>query len=154
MFSKVAAHRRGFTLIEMLIVIVVIAILALIVISRLLSASRQGQEAALRADLTHLRTAIAAFEADCGTYPASLDDVVASQPGPATGVGGEPIRTGNYKGPYLTPSGGIDGSGIPQNPFAGATATVAQNWSYTATSGLVNSAITGTTLDGVAYTNL
>ncbi|MHB9022616.1 MAG: type II secretion system protein [Armatimonadota bacterium] len=151
MFSKGAARRRGFTLIEMLIVIVVIAILALIVIPRLLSAGRKAKEATLRANLHQLRNAIATFEADTGVYPGDLDDLVAATEGDLT-VTGAPA--GTYKGPYLTTSGGLGGSGIPQNPFAAASSTEAANWSYTAGTGKVLSAVTGTTLDGVAYTNL
>ena len=148
---KLAARRRGFTLIEMWIVIVVIAILALIVIPRLLSAGRKAKEATLRANLHQLRNAIATFEADTGVYPGDLDDLVAANEGALTVTG---VPSGTYKGPYLTTSGGLGGTGIPQNPFAGATSAVSANWSYTAGDGKVLSAVTGTTLDGVAYTNL
>jgi type II secretory pathway pseudopilin PulG len=137
----------------MLIVIVVIAILALIVIPRLLSASRKAKEATLRANLHQLRNAIAMFEADTGVYPAALTDLVAGT-APTTGAAGASIPAGTYKGPYLTTSGGINGTGIPQNPFAGATANAAASWDYTAVGGKVLSHVTGTTLDGVDYLNL
>jgi len=68
-------RRTGFTLIEVLIVIVVIAILAAIVIPRLLGAGRAAREASLRADLETIRKGVALFQADAGTYPESLDQV-------------------------------------------------------------------------------
>ncbi|MHB9026616.1 MAG: type II secretion system protein [Armatimonadota bacterium] len=153
LFTHFTARRRGFTLIEMLIVIVVIAILAIIVIARVLGVSRKGKEAALRANLYHLRTAITAFEADCGVYPEDLDDLVSAIP-PANGAGGVAIVANTYKGPYLTTSGGIGGTGIPENPLANASSTVGENWSYTAVEGKVTSAVTGTTIDGIQYTSL
>jgi prepilin-type N-terminal cleavage/methylation domain-containing protein len=67
---------KGFTLIEMLIVIVVIAILALIVIPRLLGAGRKAKEATLRGDLHQVRNAIQQFEADCGDYPSAISTLM------------------------------------------------------------------------------
>lgn len=149
-FSKFAARRRGFTLIEMLIVIVVIAILALIVIPNLMGAGRKAKEATLRANIQELRNAVANFNADTGVYPAALTDVVAASTATPTGT-----PAGTYKGPYLTPSAGINGSGLPLNPFVSPTdVTVGDHWTYDATTGAISSTATGTTLDGVAYTAL
>src|SRR3989304_2227488 len=85
MSRMVKKNSRGFTLIEMLIVIVVISILAMIVIPRLLGAGRKAKESALRGDLQQLRNAIQQFEADCGDYPAALGDLM---PAPAAGSNG------------------------------------------------------------------
>ena len=54
-------RRSGFTLIEVLIVIVVIAILAAIVVPRLLGAGREAREASLRAHLQEIRNALGLF---------------------------------------------------------------------------------------------
>ena len=89
MMSKLARTRKGFTLIEMLIVIVVIAILALIVIPRLLGAGRRAKESALRGDLQQLRNAIQQFEADCGDFPLTLDQLVAANGAAIAGNGGQ-----------------------------------------------------------------
>ncbi|MHB9133264.1 MAG: type II secretion system protein [Armatimonadota bacterium] len=144
--------RRGFTLIEMLIVIVVIAILALIVIPRLMSAGRKAKEATLKANLQQLRNAIGQFEADCGVYPTNLNDLVA---GSETQLATTGIPNGSYKGPYLTIGGGVAGSGLPLNPFGpvnSTTANITDHW--TLSGGTVTSTITGTTLDGITYANL
>ncbi len=136
---------KGFTLIEMLIVIVVIAILALIVIPRLLGAGRKAKEAALKGDLHQLRNSIQQFEADCGDYPALLTDLQA--PGPAAGsTGGQglDLDVTGWQGPYLrTPDGAL-----PVDPF---TQVSPADWAYTASTGEVHSASTLNALDGTAY---
>jgi general secretion pathway protein G len=144
-----ARGRRGFTLIELLIVIVVIAILALIVIPRVMGAGRKAKEATLRSNVQRLRSALAQFQADTGVWPNALGDVVA-----ATGTNPTGTPSGTYKGPYLTPNGGVANTGIPANPFADAAGALATHWTYTNSDGSVVSAVTGTTLDGVAYTTL
>jgi len=131
-------RRTGFTLIEVLIVIVVIAILAAIVIPRLLGAGRSAREASLLAHLQELRNAIALFQAQCGMYPEQLSDLmVTSAP--------SYVHAPDYQGPYLTTSDG----NLPKDPVTGAA-----DWTYSATSGAIHSAATGNNLAGVAYTSL
>ncbi len=133
---------RGFTLIEMLIVIVVIAILALIVIPRLLGAGRKAKEATLKGDLHQIRNAVQQFEADMGDYPAAKEDLVATTAPTGTGGQGLDLDSAGYQGPYLrTPDGGL-----PKDPF-----TTLADWAYTASTGEVHSASTLNGLDGTAY---
>lgn len=142
MSRMVSRKHKGFTLIEMLIVIVVIAILALIVIPRLLGAGRKAKEATLRGDLHQLRNAIQQFEADMGDYPASLDQLVATTAPTGQGGGGLDLDPEGYQGPYLrTPDGEL-----PVDPFTGDN-----DWDYTPTTGEVHSSSTLTALDGTAY---
>ncbi len=135
---------KGFTLIEMLIVIVVIAILALIVIPRLLGAGRKAKEATLKGDLHQLRNAIQQFEADCGDYPASLDDLQTAPAAGSQGGSGIDLDVDGWQGPYLrTPDGGL-----PKDPFTGAA-----DWDYTASSGDVHSSSTLTAINGENYSD-
>src|SRR3990170_1982511 len=98
------AWRDGFTLIEMLIVIVVIAILAVIVIPRLLGAGRKAKEATLRADLKQIRDAIEQFEANTAAWPPDITDVMAAN-GAAISADvdgrGMSVDRDGYTGPYL-----------------------------------------------------
>ena len=136
---------RGFTLIEMLIVIVVIAILALIVIPRLLGAGRKAKEATLKGDLHQLRNSIQQFEADMGDYPADLDQLVATSAPTGQGGGGLDLDSAGYQGPYMrTPDGNL-----PKDPFTAASDT----WDYTAATGEVHSGSTLTALDSTAYSS-
>ena len=134
---------KGFTLIEMLIVIVVIAILALIVIPRLLGAGRKAKEASLKGDLHQLRNAIQQFEADCGDYPGTDLQPLMTKPADGdTGGQGMDLDPAGWQGPYLrTPDGGL-----PVDPFTGAA-----DWTYVGSTGEVHSAATLMALDGTAY---
>jgi len=162
MFSSNAARRKGFTLIELLIVIVVIAILALIVIPRVMGAGRKAKEATLKGNLHEIRNALEQFQADTGCYPASLTDLVNTADvtkGIDLSGNNQDITPGSYKGPYLTTQGGLDGTGIPSNPFqATAPTTIATDlplhWKYD--KGIVSAAVptSGNTLDNVPYSSL
>jgi len=135
---------KGFTLIEMLIVIVVIAILALIVIPRLLGAGRKAKEATLKGDLHQLRNAIQQFEADCGDYPLAIADLQTAPAGGSVGGTGIAIDVQGWQGPYLrTPDGNL-----PVDPFTGAA-----DWTYVPNTGDVHSASTLTAINGDAYSS-
>lgn len=144
-------RRKGFTLIEVLIVIVVIAILAAIVVPRLLGAGRQARETALKGEIHQLRNSIGLFQAHNGCYPQQLSDLMlnVSSP-PAQGVSQDgatmvDIITVDWQGPYLdTPDGNL-----PNDPITGAA-----DWNYLNSGvdvGDIHSASTGTGLDGTAY---
>ena len=142
MSRMVNRRRKGFTLIEMLIVIVVIAILALIVIPRLLGAGRKAKEATLRGDLHQIRNSIQQFEADCGDYPSALAQLM-TLPSAGNGGGGIALDVNGWQGPYLrTPD-----SNLPKDPFTESSTT----WSYTASTGHVASGSTLTAINGDAY---
>lgn len=145
MMSRLASRKsKGFTLIEMLIVIVVIAILALIVIPRLLGAGRKAKEAALKGDLHQIRNAIQQFEADCGDYPAALDDLQTAPAAGSAGGNGIDLDVTAWQGPYLrTPDGNLPDD--PFNPGGG--------WTYTAATGEVHSASTLTAINGENYSD-
>ncbi|MHB9022937.1 MAG: hypothetical protein ACYC7E_01995 [Armatimonadota bacterium] len=124
------------------------AILVLIVIPRPYTPSRKALEATLRANLHQLRNALGCFEADTGVYPNTLKDLVTLEESALA----TRVPKGTYKGPYLTTSGGLEGKGIPMNPFAERSAYIGQHWSYK--SGQVHSAVRGVTLDGTPYEEL
>lgn len=155
-YTPRACH-RGFTLLELLNVIVVIAILALIVIPHLMGVNRKARESRLRADLQQLRKAIALFESDTGEFPATLQDIVAPNKDMLDGADSDMVHE-QYRGPYLAPSESIQVSnyvGLPANPFITPTdTTIAHHWTYQKSNGTVKSAVTGMSLDGVAYESL
>lgn len=67
---------RGFTLIEVLIVVTLVVILASIGMSTYTNSVHRTREAVLKEDLFRLRDAIDQFYADKNQYPQSLQDLV------------------------------------------------------------------------------
>ena len=135
--------RPGFTLVELLIVIIVIAVLAAIAIPKFVNSSERSKEASLHADLKLVRNAIQLFNNDTGYYPALLTDLAASA-APASGKDStgttQSITASNWKGPYLTT--------VPTDPVS----TAALTYSVTSpTVGQVNSSATGNDSTGVAF---
>ena len=69
-------RERGFTLIELMIVMAIIAILASIAIPSFINAVKHAREAVLREDLHTMRQAIDSYTVDKEKAPQSLDDLV------------------------------------------------------------------------------
>ena len=67
---------QGFTLLELMIVMVVIGILAAIAIPSYMSSVRSAKEAVLREDLHAMRAAIDSYTVDKQKAPTQLDDLV------------------------------------------------------------------------------
>jgi general secretion pathway protein G len=76
MLKKILKTQRGFTLIELMIVVSLIGILAAIAAPNYQWGIIKAREAVLREDLYMLRSTIDQFWADQGKPPASLDEMV------------------------------------------------------------------------------
>jgi len=75
-FRSTRATEQGFTLLELMIVMVVIGLLAAIAIPAYTSNIRNAKEAVLKEDLHTLRQAIDSYTVDKAKAPQSLDDLV------------------------------------------------------------------------------
>jgi len=69
-------RERGFTLIELIVVVTIVGLLAGIAVVNVLNAQRKTAETILKADLALLRKAIDDFYADRQRFPASLQEMV------------------------------------------------------------------------------
>ena len=94
--------RRAFTLIELLLVMVILAVLATLVLPRFTGRAEDTKKTAAAADISNIELALEMFEKDCGTYPSSQEGLAAliNQPG----------NVQNWKGPYLK-------KGLPKDPW-------------------------------------
>jgi general secretion pathway protein G len=66
----------GFTLVELMIVMLIIGVLAAVAIPSFISSIRNAREAALKEDLHVIRDAIDSYTMDKNKAPQSLDDLV------------------------------------------------------------------------------
>jgi len=96
--------KRGFTLVEMLLVLVILATLAAIVIPKFAGRSEQAKITAAKSQISSIELALDSFEVDCGYYPKS---------GNLNALLENPGTTADWKGPYLK-------KGIPLDPWGNA----------------------------------
>ena len=88
-FKEILKNSRGFTLIELMLVIIVIGVLVAMVAPRLAGRSEQARIAAAQADINaNLSAALDLFELEKGRYPTTEEGLAA-------------LRQAGSKGPYL-----------------------------------------------------
>jgi general secretion pathway protein G len=71
-----ARRARGFTLIELIVVMAIVALLVAIAAPRYFHSIERARENSLRTSLNVMRDAIDQFVADKGRYPETLDELV------------------------------------------------------------------------------
>ena len=69
----------GFTLIELIVVMAIVALLVTIAAPRYLHSVDRAREAALRSSLVVMRDAIDRYASDRGRYPDSIDELVTAR---------------------------------------------------------------------------
>jgi general secretion pathway protein G len=69
------SRSRGFTLIELIVVMAIVALLASIAAPRYFNSLQKSKETALLQSLTVMRDAVDQFAADKGRYPESLQEL-------------------------------------------------------------------------------
>jgi len=84
-------RNRGFTLIEIMLVVIILGVLAAMVVPKLTGRSDEARRSVAKTDIeSNLALAIDLYEVDTGAYPTELGDLLL-QPGDVSG----------WKGPYL-----------------------------------------------------
>jgi general secretion pathway protein G len=70
-YSSLFRRARGFTLIEVLVVIVILGILAALIVPRVMDRPDQARVTAARADVAAIMNALKLYRLDNGTYPST-----------------------------------------------------------------------------------
>ena len=83
--------RKGFTLIEIMLVVIILGVLAAMVVPKLTGRSDEARRSVAKTDIeSNLALAIDLYEVDTGEYPSSLGDLTKA-----------PSSATSWKGPYL-----------------------------------------------------
>ncbi|MGE4357228.1 MAG: type II secretion system major pseudopilin GspG [Candidatus Omnitrophota bacterium] len=87
--------KKGFTLVELMLVVIILGILVGMVVPRLVGRSEEARKAAARADIQgSIATALDMFEMDVGSYPNTLAELCKSD-------SLSDAKKRRWKGPYL-----------------------------------------------------
>ncbi len=119
-------NRKGFTLVELVVVIAILGILAGLAIPRFMSATETARGARIIADMRTLESAETLYNVEKGVYTDSMEDLIDNGY-----LAAEPIPP---QGAYIIPESGVTGTN--------------SEGSY----GLALTAATGTKVAGVAIT--
>lgn len=131
--------RNAFTLIEVLIVVVIMAVLAATIIPQFSSSTKDAKDSSLKFNMHTLRSQIELYKVHhLGDYPTITDDSLPQLTGKTNVKGEIGTGTGYPYGPYL------DGE-LPTNPFNDSNAVAAgtgtgevaggAGWQYDASTG-------------------
>src|SRR5713226_7690435 len=104
---RCAKFAQGFTLIELMVVILIIGLLATIVVQNLRSATDRAKRVKAQADIAQIKSGLDRFYLDAGSYPTTDQGLPALTAAP---TGGNVPH--DWQGPYL--------EGIPPDPWGNA----------------------------------
>ncbi len=94
---KRTKRQNGFTLLELILVVIILSTLAMMVVPRLMGRSEEARLAAARADVrANISTALDLYELDNGQYPSTAQGLAALKTRPE-----QPPSPRNWRGPYM-----------------------------------------------------
>jgi len=141
--SERKEHKATFTVVELALVVLVLAVLTAIVVPKFAGSSERKAERELRDDLATVRNAVRLFKRDTGSYPASLSQLATTKaPNSGVDAGGKraAISPSDWNGPYL--------EAVPKDPVSRRTLAYS---TQPGSVGDVRSSAAGRSLDRTAY---
>ena len=96
-------RRKGFTLIELMVVILILAILAALIVPKVFGRAGEAKVGAAKADISQLSSLLQTFRIDCDRFPTTEEGLNALRIAPSG-------LEGKWKGPYTTKD-------IPNDPW-------------------------------------
>lgn len=98
-------NRKGFSLIELMVVLIILGLIAAIVIPRTGLFTKKGSIQAAKQQITALKAALEAFRADMGRYPTSDEGLKAL------------IENPDANNPNYEQNGYLDKKKVPKDPW-------------------------------------
>lgn len=93
---------RGFTLVELLLVLVILALIAGLVLPGIIGKAESAKAKAASSQISRLSMSVESFYLDTGNTPSSLEELV-NEPSGATGWNGPYIKNSLLKDPWGQP---------------------------------------------------
>jgi len=100
---------RGFTLIEIMVVVIILGILATYVVPKIMSRPDEARQVKAKLDIASLESALKLYRLDNGQYPTTEQGLQALVEAPST----EPLPKKWHRGGYL------DKGRVPMDPWGG-----------------------------------
>ncbi len=107
MVRKIKNGNRGFTLIELMVVVIILGILALYIGPKIMGEPEKAKRVKAKMDIASLETALKMYKLDSGVYPATEQGLQALVEAPESGVIPKKWRKGGY----------IEKNRVPKDPW-------------------------------------
>jgi general secretion pathway protein G len=102
------AGSKGFTLIEIMVVIIILGILAMYVAPKLMGRPEEAKQVRAKMDIASLETALKLYKLDNGIYPSTEQGLLALVQKPESGVVPKKWRQGGY----------LEKGKVPKDPWS------------------------------------
>jgi general secretion pathway protein G len=97
--KKYRKDQRGFTLVELLLVLVILALIAGLVLPGIIGKAESAKAKAASSQISRISMSVESFYLDTGRTPSSLDELV-NEPSGASGWNGPYIKNSLLKDPW------------------------------------------------------
>ena len=107
MIQRIRGNHRGFTLIELMVVVIILGILALYIGPKIMGEPEKAKRVKVRMDIASLETALKMYKLDNGMYPSTEQGLQALVEVPESGVIPKKWRKGGY----------VEKNKVPKDPW-------------------------------------
>ena len=96
MLEKLRNENQGFTLIELMVVIIILGVLAMWVAPKIMDRPGEARQMKVRLDIQNLETALKLYKLDNGSYPSTEQGLQSLVEMPETGIIPKKWKKGGY----------------------------------------------------------